>query len=52
MRFALLEAKLAFAEMIQKFRFTKVENTDVPLQMPKFTAVFQAKRVILGVQRR
>lgn len=52
MRFALLEAKLAVVEMVRRYRFIKVENTDVPLQFPKFMALFHAKRVIVGVEKR
>ena len=52
MRFALLEAKLALAEMVRKYQFFRTDNTDVPLQHPTFQAIFSAKRVVVGVKDR
>ena len=52
MRFALLEAKLCMVDMVRRFQFFQVPKTDVPLEIPKFTALFQAKRVIVGVRKR
>lgn len=52
MRFALLEAKLALAEIVKKYEFFPTDNTDVPLNHPTFQAVFSAKRVIVGIRER
>ena len=39
-------------QMVSKFVFFKVPKTDVPLEIHKLTALFQAKRVVVGVSRR
>ncbi|CAG2172994.1 unnamed protein product [Oppiella nova] len=52
MRFALLEAKLALAKISQKFRFSRVTDTDVPVVFNKGRALCQAKRLVVGIQKR
>ena len=52
MRFALLEAKLALAKMSQKFKFSRVANTDVPIVYNKGRGLLQAKRLIVGIEKR
>ena len=52
MRFALLEAKLAIANLIFNFKFTPTANTDVPLDLSPTTALLSPKRVLLGVRTR
>ncbi|CAG2163113.1 unnamed protein product, partial [Oppiella nova] len=52
MRFALLEAKLALAKISQQFRFSRVANTDVPVVFNKGRILLQAKRLVVGVERR
>ncbi|CAG2168055.1 unnamed protein product [Oppiella nova] len=52
MRFALLEAKLALAKISQKFRFSRVTDTDVPVVFNKGRPICQAKRLVVGIQKR
>ncbi|CAG2167676.1 unnamed protein product [Oppiella nova] len=52
MRFALLSAKLALAKISQKFRFSRVTDTDVPVVFNKGRPLCQAKRLVVGIQKR
>ncbi|CAG2172756.1 unnamed protein product [Oppiella nova] len=53
MRFALLEAKLAIAKIVQKFRFSRVTDTDVPvIYMTALLYVLKFKRLVVGVHKR
>ena len=52
MRFALLEAKLALAKIIHKFKFTKVSKTDVPIKFNNGRGILQANRIIVGIEKR
>ena len=52
MRFALLEAKLALAKIVQKFEFSRVANTDVPVIFNKGRGLLQARRLIVGIEKR
>ncbi|CAG2166010.1 unnamed protein product [Oppiella nova] len=53
MRFALLEAKLALANISHKFRFSRVANTDVPVVYTKtLLNVLQPKRLVVGIHKR
>ncbi|CAG2176855.1 unnamed protein product, partial [Oppiella nova] len=51
MQFALLEAKLALAKISQKFRFSRVTDTDVPVVFTKGRAFCLAKRLVVGIQK-
>ena len=52
MRFALLEAKLAVARLVTKFKFTKCGKTDENLDFSDAFVLLHAKRVIVGVTKR
>ncbi|CAG2174541.1 unnamed protein product [Oppiella nova] len=52
MRFALLSAKLALALISHSFRFSRVTDTDVPVVFNKGRALCQAKRLVVGIQKR
>ncbi|CAG2167132.1 unnamed protein product [Oppiella nova] len=52
MRFALLEAKLVLANISQKFLFSRVTDTDVPVIFTNGRALCQAKRLVVGIQKR
>ena len=52
MRFALLEAKLALAKIITKYKFVKSKNTQVPLTFLPNRLVLTPKSIIIGVERR
>ena len=51
-RMALLEAKFAISQMIRSYRFFPTDQTDVPLKIPKLTALFTAERICVGVEKR
>jgi cytochrome P450 len=51
LRFALLEAKLSLSKLIQKYRFVRSENTDVPLKF-KPSGLLQVDKVMLKIQKR
>ncbi|XP_054162169.1 uncharacterized protein LOC128960123 [Oppia nitens] len=51
MRFALLEAKLGLAHIIEKYRFFPTDKTDVPLKY-KISILTAAERVIVGIDHR
>ncbi|XP_054161002.1 uncharacterized protein LOC128959081 [Oppia nitens] len=46
MRFALMEAKLALAQIIKNYRFVRTKQTDVPLLYNKHPFLSSAKRVV------
>lgn len=52
MRMALLEARFAILQMVRAYQFFPTAQTDVPLQVPKLTALFTARRVCVGVSKR
>jgi thromboxane-A synthase len=52
MRFALMEAKTAVVRIIKKYRFTRSENTKIPLQYRKNIALLQATDIVVGVEMR
>ena len=52
MRFALLEAKLAIANLVLNFEFSPCSKTDVPLDLSPTMGLINAKRVFVGVQNR
>ncbi|CAG2172429.1 unnamed protein product [Oppiella nova] len=52
MRFALLEAKLALAKISQKFRFSRVTDTDVPVIYTRGGFLLQVKPLVVGIQKR
>jgi len=51
LRFALLEAKLSLSKLIQKYRFVRSENTDVPLKF-KSSGLLQVEKLMLKIQKR
>lgn len=52
MRFALLEAKLGLFHLLQKYRFVKSKNTDVPLKFLKARFILGAEKIVVGIQQR
>lgn len=52
MRFALLEAKLAIANLVLNFKFTPCPSTDIPVDLSPTLGVLGPKRVIVNVSRR
>ncbi|CAG2172266.1 unnamed protein product [Oppiella nova] len=52
MRFALLSTKLALTQISHSFRFSRVTDTDVPVVFNKGRALCQAKRLVVGIQKR
>ncbi|XP_054154551.1 cytochrome P450 3A11-like [Oppia nitens] len=52
MRFALLEAKLALAKLVQVYRFSRVGDTDVPLVYNRGRDLMQARRLVVGIEKR
>ena len=52
MRFGLLEAKLALAKIITKYKFVKSANTQVPLEFLPFRGILTPKSIIVGIQHR
>ena len=52
MRFALMETKTAIVRLITKYKFIRTENTKVPLQLKKYTALLSATDITIGVQLR
>ena len=52
MRFALMEAKVGLAQVIRRFRLTRVEQTDVPLKLKISLALHSPQRVILGIEKK
>ena len=52
MRFGLLEAKLALAKIITKYKFVKSKNAKVPLEFLPNRGLLTPKSIIIGVERR
>ncbi|CAG2106370.1 unnamed protein product, partial [Medioppia subpectinata] len=52
MRFALLEAKIAVAHVMRRFRFTRVPQTAVPLGFKRGFRISVPDDVVVGVERR
>ncbi|CAG2165468.1 unnamed protein product [Oppiella nova] len=52
MRFALLEAKLALANIIRKFTFFQTTRTDIPLRYKRSFALTAPQRLIVGIEKR
>ena len=53
MRFALLEAKLALAKIVTKFKFAKCVNTPIPLKyINTRPGLLQAIQIKVKVERR
>jgi len=52
MRFALLEAKLALANIIRKFKFFQTTQTDIPLRYKRSFGLTAPQRLIVGIEKR
>ncbi|XP_054160060.1 cytochrome P450 3A11-like, partial [Oppia nitens] len=52
MRFALLEAKLALAQLTRRFRFSRVPDTDVPVVFNRGRFLLQTNRLVVGIEKR
>ncbi len=52
MRFALMEAKTAVVHLINKFKFVKSSNTQIPLKFKKFEFLLTAGDINVGVELR
>ncbi len=52
MRFALTEAKLGLASIIQKYRFSRSPRTEVPLSFNNGFALLQPKDVFVRIHER
>jgi cytochrome P450 family 9 len=52
MRFALMEAKTAVVHLINKFKFVKSFNTQIPLKFKKFAILLNAGDINVGVELR
>ncbi len=52
MRFALMEAKLALAQIVRKFKFVRSAKTEVPLKFKTVTPLCAAKSIIVGIEKR
>lgn len=52
MRFALMEAKLALAKIVQTYKFIPTSSTEIPLSYKKNLALLQAKNIIVGIEKR
>ena len=52
MRFALMEAKLALAKVVLRYRLFRTTNTSVPLQFRNSSKAYGHKSVIIGIERR
>ena len=50
MRFALMEAKLAVAHLVHKYKFKRSDRTAVPLDFSKSSTLLQAKEIIIGIK--
>ena len=50
MRFALMEAKLAIAHLVHKYKFKRSDRTAVPLDFSKSSTLLQAKEIIIGIK--
>jgi len=52
MRFALIEAKTAVVHLINKFKFVKSLNTQIPLKIKKFEFLLSVGDINVGVEIR
>jgi len=52
MRFALMEAKTAVVHLINKFKFVKSFNTQIPLKFKKLAILLNAGDINVGVELR
>jgi hypothetical protein len=52
MRFALMEAKAAVVHLINKLKFMKSFNTQIPLKFKKFEFILSAGDFNVGVELR
>jgi cytochrome P450 len=52
MRFALMEAKLALAQIVRRFKFVRSAKTEVPLKFLPLTPLCAAKSVIVRIEKR
>ncbi|CAG2104891.1 unnamed protein product, partial [Medioppia subpectinata] len=52
MRFALLEAKLALAHIVTKYKFLQTPNTDVPIKYKRSLGLTAPQRLIVGIEKR
>jgi cytochrome P450 len=52
MRFALMEAKTAVVHLINKLKFVKSSNTQIPLKFKKFEFLLTAGDINVGVELR
>ncbi|CAG2117164.1 unnamed protein product, partial [Medioppia subpectinata] len=52
MRFALLEAKLALAHIVTKYKFFQTPNTDVPIKYKRSLGLTAPQRLIVGIEKR
>ena len=52
MRFALMEAKLALAQVMLRYRFYRTQKTDLPLKLNSASLAYSAKRVFISSGRR
>lgn len=51
MRFALLEVKVSLVFLLQKYRFVRTDDTDVPLDFSTSNFMLRAKKVVVGIER-
>ena len=49
-RFALIQLKACLAYLLQKYRFVRTEETDVPLDFSSSTFMMKAKRIVVGIE--
>lgn len=52
MRFALMEVKLALAQVMLRYRFYRTQKTDLPLKLRSGSLAYSAKRVFVSTGRR
>ena len=53
MRFALMEAKIAIVHLVQKFKFVRTTNTQIPLKFKKLELLLTASNDInVGIELR
>ena len=51
-RFALMETKLVLAQVIKRFRFFRVERTDIPIRKKNGFVINSPYDIIVGIERR
>ena len=49
-RFVLFQLKVCLVYLLQKYRFVRTEETDVPLDFSSSTFLMKAKRIVVGIQ--